>query len=115
MCLITCRYTNDDDDDLPEWFVEDQRKHFRAQVNVEPVCCCLILPLGKGHLLQEAIREYRDRARGIDVRTVKKVAEAKARKKRRRMRKLARVSKKSNEIADNEEMSGAEKARQLKK
>ncbi|PJF38551.1 MAG: hypothetical protein CUN54_10610, partial [Phototrophicales bacterium] len=98
----TCRYTNDDDEDLPEWFVEDQRKHFRAQINVEPVRCWFSLSIRKGHLLQEAIREYRDRARGIDVRTVKKVAEAKARKKRRRMKKLARVSKKSNDIADNE-------------
>ena len=60
------RYTNNDDG-LPDWFAEDEKKHRRK-----------FIPLSK-----EQIEEYKEKHRAINVKTIKKVAEAKARKKRK--------------------------------
>jgi len=59
-----CRFTNNDTD-LPPWFSADESKHWRRHVAVS----------------SEALAEYRDRAKEIDSRPIKKIAEAKARKK----------------------------------
>ena len=78
------RYANNDTD-VPSWFADDERRHWRAHVPVSA----------------EALREYRDRQRAIDARPIKKVAEAKARKKKRTERSMARVQKQSETITDN--------------
>ena len=53
------------DDDLPEWFEDEERNYTKAN-----------LPVTK-----EAMEEYKAKMKEIDARPIKKVAEAKARKK----------------------------------
>lgn len=58
---------------------------------------------------------YRNRVRDINTRTIKKVAEAKARKKKRRDRKLHMAKKRAEGIIESESMEQAEKAREIRK
>lgn len=62
------RYSfNEDDGELPEWFTEEEKQHRRKQIPVD----------------RQTVEAYRQRWREINARPIKKVAEAKARKKRR--------------------------------
>lgn len=62
------RYTfNEDEGELPEWFVQEEKQHRVRR-----------LPINK-----KEVERYRKRWREINARPIKKVAEAKARKKRR--------------------------------
>uniref|UniRef100_A0A8R1TYH3 Putative rRNA methyltransferase n=1 Tax=Onchocerca volvulus TaxID=6282 RepID=A0A8R1TYH3_ONCVO len=92
------RYTNNDEG-LPDWFVEDEKKHFRKE-----------LPVSK-----DRVEFYKNRMRDINTRTIKKVAEAKARKKKRRDRKLHLAKKRAEGIIESENMEQAEKAREIRK
>lgn len=58
---------NEDEGELPEWFVQEEKQHRIRQ-----------LPIDK-----KEVEHYRKRWREINARPIKKVAEAKARKKRR--------------------------------
>ncbi|NXU14140.1 SPB1 protein, partial [Pardalotus punctatus] len=62
------RYSyNEEEGELPEWFTEEERQHRRRQLPVD----------------KQTVEAYRQRWREINARPIKKVAEAKARKKRR--------------------------------
>lgn len=91
------RWTHDDDD-LPSWFNEDEALHCHKQ-----------LPITK-----EMVQEYQRKLKEINARPIKKIAEAKARKKRRELRKLEQVRKKSEVICDMVDVSDREKAQQAK-
>lgn len=87
------------DDGLPDWFVEDEKKHCRKAPPVNP----------------KRIAFYRERGRDLNVRPVKAVVEAKMRKKKRQMRRMERAKKRAEGILDNEGMEHAEKVREVRR
>ncbi|WKY01318.1 hypothetical protein Q1695_015368 [Nippostrongylus brasiliensis] len=92
------RYANNDEG-LPDWFVEDERKHYRKQ-----------LPVTKAQ-----VEEYKNRLRELNARPCKKVAEAKDRKKRRLLRRMQAAKKKAEGVVENENLEHSEKVREMRK
>ena len=92
------RWTHNDDN-LPDWFLADESKY-----------CQKTLPITK-----EMVEVYRAKLKEINSRPIRKIAEAKARKKKRALKKLERARKKAESIADlGEDVSAQEKAQQIK-
>ncbi|XP_041421007.1 pre-rRNA 2'-O-ribose RNA methyltransferase FTSJ3-like [Xenopus laevis] len=92
------RNFNDDEDELPDWFVSEERKHRIVQVPVDR------------HMMED----YRKRQRELNARPIKKVAEAKARKKRRTLKKMEQMKKKAEAVVNTSDISEREKAAQLR-
>ena len=91
------RWTNDDKG-LPDWFVTNEAKYCQKQ-----------LPVTK-----ELVAEFRTRLREINARPIKKIAEAKARKKLKALRKLEKARKKAESVTEAEDMTSHEKMRHIK-
>ncbi|KAJ2812773.1 AdoMet-dependent rRNA methyltransferase spb1, partial [Coemansia sp. 'formosensis'] len=91
------RYTFNDSRDLPDWFVDDEQQHNKPS-----------LPVTK-----EAVRMLREKLKALDARPIKKVAEARARKKMRAAKRVANVQKKAESVIANDDMTEAEKARSI--
>ena len=89
---------SNNDEGLPDWFVEEENKFCQKQ-----------LPVTK-----EMVREYRARLREINARPIKKVAEAKARKKHRALKKLEKARKKAELVTDAVDVSSHEKMQQIR-
>ncbi|GAA6064575.1 hypothetical protein JCM10212_006200 [Sporobolomyces blumeae] len=80
-------------DGLPSWFLDDEQRHFRHNI-----------PTTK-----EAVQAIRDKMRALNARPIKKVAEAKARKKMRTIRRIEKQKAKAQGINDDEENGLTEK------
>lgn len=93
------RYAFDDSNDLPEWFRDEEKEHNKP-----------FLPVTK-----EAVRAIREQQKQLDARPIKKVAEAKARKKFKAAQKLAKMQKKASTIAESSDMTEKEKAKTIEK
>lgn len=89
---------NEEEEELPEWFVQEEKQHRIRQ-----------LPLDK-----KEVEHYRKRWREINARPIKKVAEAKARKKRRMLKKLEQTKKKAEAVVNTVDISEREKVAQLR-
>ena len=87
------------DNELPDWFVAEERMHMRPRQNLDP----------------KTIAEYRERQKELNVKTVKKVVEAKARKKRKLVKKLDKAKKRAAVLMENPDLGAREKANEIKK
>jgi len=82
------RYTFNDEN-LPAWFTDDENKHTYRQVPVT----------------REEVEQYKQRMRELNARPIKKVIEAKAKKKSKMIMKLNRARKKAQGILDSNDTS----------
>merc|ERR1712066_922104 len=88
-----------DDDNLPDWFAKEEEMHMKKVPDVDP----------------ELVEKYREKGKEMNVKTIKKVVEAKARRKRRVARKLDQARKKSAHILENNDIGSREKANEINK
>ncbi|XP_075552617.1 pre-rRNA 2'-O-ribose RNA methyltransferase FTSJ3 [Dermacentor variabilis] len=86
------------DDNLPKWFVEEEQKHSKKMMPETA----------------EMVAEYKAQLKAVNARPIKKVAEAKARKKLRAARKLEKARKRAETITEKLDMTDAEKAQQIR-
>ncbi|KIJ45294.1 hypothetical protein M422DRAFT_251473 [Sphaerobolus stellatus SS14] len=93
------RYSFNSSENMPSWFLDDEAKHYKPN-----------LPVTK-----EAVAALRARQRALDARPIKKIAEAKARKKRRAFVRLEKAMKKAEGITATTDLSEREKASQIEK
>ncbi|PKS10775.1 hypothetical protein jhhlp_002532 [Lomentospora prolificans] len=88
-----------DRDSLPDWFLDDETKHDKP-----------LKPITK-----EAAAAIKQKLRALNARPIKKVQEAKARKKFKAAQKLEKLKKKSELLNDDEGMTEREKAESITK
>jgi len=93
------KFSHRDVDGLPEWFLDDEGKHSKRQ-----------RPVSK-----EAAQAIKEKLRALNARPIKKVREAKARKTMRTARRLEKLKKKSEGLAEGEDMSEKDKANGIAK
>ncbi|KAK1896805.1 pre-rRNA 2'-O-ribose RNA methyltransferase FTSJ3 [Dissostichus eleginoides] len=84
--------------DVPEWFLVDEKKHRKKPTPVT----------------REMVEEFKQKWKEIDARPIKRVAEAKARKKRRMLKKMDQTKKKAEAVCNTIDISEREKNAQLK-
>uniref|UniRef100_A0A8C9S3X0 pre-rRNA processing protein FTSJ3 n=1 Tax=Scleropages formosus TaxID=113540 RepID=A0A8C9S3X0_SCLFO len=90
--------SSEDPSEVPEWFLDDEKKHRRKPVPIT----------------REMVEEYKQRWREINARPIKRVAEAKARKKRRMLKKMEQAKKKAEAVVNTVDISEREKMAQLR-
>lgn len=93
------RYSLNSKEGLPSWFLDDEAKFYKPN-----------LPITK-----EAVAALREKQRALDARPIKKIAEAKARKKFKAHQRLEKALKKAEGVNATADMSEREKAQQIEK
>ncbi|KAF2710178.1 hypothetical protein K504DRAFT_466595 [Pleomassaria siparia CBS 279.74] len=91
------RYSLRDVDGLPDWFLDDENKHSKIQ---RPITA-------------SAAAAIKEKTRAFNARPIKKVREAKARKKFKTAQRLEKLKKKSALLADDEGLTEKEKAQSI--
>lgn len=93
------KYTFRDTDGLPEWFLDDESKHSKLHRPISAAGAAAI----------------KEKLRALNARPIKKVREAKDRKKFKAAQKLEKLRKKSALVADDEGISEKDKAQNIAK
>ena len=93
------KYTFRDVDGLPEWFLDDEHKHSKPQRPITAAGAAAI----------------KEKLRALNARPIKKVREAKDRKKFKAAQRLEKLKKKSALVADDEAISEKDKASNIAK
>lgn len=93
------RYSLNSKEGLPSWFLDDEAKHYKPNIPVT----------------KEAMVALRVKQRALDARPIKKVAEAKARKKIRAVQRLEKARKKAEGVSTTADMSEREKSEAIDK
>ncbi|KAF2159449.1 hypothetical protein M409DRAFT_37935, partial [Zasmidium cellare ATCC 36951] len=93
------KFSHRDVDGLPEWFLDDEGKHSRAQRRIS----------------KEAAAAIKEKLRALNARPIKKVREAKARKTMRAARRLEKLKKKSEGLMEDGESTDRDKAQTIQK
>jgi AdoMet-dependent rRNA methyltransferase SPB1 len=93
------RYAWNDPQALPEWFVDDENKHYRPQLPIPPAL----------------IAKMKEKMLALSSKPIKKVAEARARKNKRAKVKLAAGKKQAEAVANSADMSEAMKLKAISK
>lgn len=93
------KYTFRDRDGLPEWFLDDENKHSKPHRPITAAGAAAI----------------KEKLRALNARPIKKVREAKDRKKFKAAQKLEKLRKKSAVVAEDDAISEKEKAQSIAK
>lgn len=93
------RYAWNDPSDLPDWFLDDEKKHYRPQLPIPPAL----------------LAKMKEKMMALATKPIQKVAEARARKNKRAQAKLAIAKKKAEAVANSSEMSDAMKLKAISK
>ncbi|KAH8801573.1 AdoMet-dependent rRNA methyltransferase-like protein spb1 [Xylogone sp. PMI_703] len=93
------KYAFKDRDGLPDWFLDDERKHDKPHRPITAAAAAAI----------------KEKLRALNARPIKKVREAKDRKKFKAAQRLEKLRKKSAMLADEEGMTEKEKADSIAK
>lgn len=93
------RFSWNDPTDLPEWFVDDENRHYRPQLPVPPAL----------------LEKMKEKMLALSTKPIAKVAEARARKSRNAQSKLAAAKKKAQLVANSSEMSESMKLKSISK
>merc|ERR1711872_12355 len=88
-----------DDSNLPDWFEKEEDLHMKRRPDVDP----------------DVVDKYRDRGKEINVKTIKKVVEAKARRKRRMTKSMDKAKKKAAALLENDDVGSREKTKEIAK
>ena len=93
------RYAWNDPEGLPDWFVDDENRHYRPQLPIPP----------------ELLEKMRQKVMHLAAKPIAKVAEARARKNKMARAKLAAAKKKAEAVANSSEMSETMKLKAISK
>lgn len=93
------RFAWNDPEGLPEWFVDDENRHYRPQLPIPP----------------ELMAKMKEKMLALSTKPIAKVAEARARKNKRAKTKLAAAKKKAEAVANSSEMSETMKLKAISK
>jgi AdoMet-dependent rRNA methyltransferase SPB1 len=93
------KYSFRDTNGLPDWFLDDENQHSKIQRPITAAAAAAI----------------KEKLRALNARPIKKIMEAKARKKFRAARRLEKMKKKSALLLDDEGISEADKAKAVAK
>ena len=88
------RWTFSDKSALPSWFADDESRHNTPQAPITA----------------EAAAAIKAKLRALNARPIKKITEAKARKRMKAVRKLNKLQKKADVINDTSDLSERDKA-----
>lgn len=91
------RYSLRDVEGMPDWFLDDENKHSKLQRPTTAAAAAAI----------------KEKMRALNARPIKKVREAKARKKFKAAQRLEKLKKKSAMLADEEGLTEKEKAQSI--